>query len=363
MRKTPLFVGLAVLWGAALWAHPITLDGLTDDWTGTPPVFANTFKIDSTAGEAIWRDAADDDLGDGDYTYPLGIEGVPFLGTEADLVEFRATDNPDSGYLYFLIRLQDFDVQWKPIVVLTLDLDHTWGSGQIWLAQNADYWVDSLVLWEYTVVVWDGWVKVMDSGWNDLTDSLCGAVFNADNDVIEVRVHVNENWALPPWEMGGAYYGLAVGLQDFGNFREVDSVASDWHGGGGVGEGEGGIDWVDPDVYDLGFATDQVNDLNTYVYDTASGFWQPAVLRAASTRYIPHPVPEVGPACTCGDLNNDGVVDPMDLVFMTAYFFQGGPAPQYPECADVDGSGAFDKADIAYLANYLFTGGPAPNCP
>ncbi len=69
------------------------------------------------------------------------------------------------------------------------------------------------------------------------------------------------------------------------------------------------------------------------------------------------------PPCTCGDLNNDGTVDPMDLVYMTAYFFQGGPAPQYPACADVDGSGTFDKADIAYLANYLFMNGPAPDCP
>ncbi len=69
------------------------------------------------------------------------------------------------------------------------------------------------------------------------------------------------------------------------------------------------------------------------------------------------------PPCTCGDLNNDGTVDPMDLVYMTAYFFQGGPAPQYPNCADVDGSGTFDKADIAYLANYLFMNGPAPACP
>ncbi len=69
------------------------------------------------------------------------------------------------------------------------------------------------------------------------------------------------------------------------------------------------------------------------------------------------------PSCTCGDLNGDGTVDPMDLVYMTAYFFQGGPAPAYPTCADVDGSGTFDKADIAYLANYLFLNGSAPACP
>ncbi len=360
MKRVLLAAGLLVLAGG-LNAHPVTLDGLANDWTGTPPALANTFRMDTVAGEALWNDAAGDDLGDGDYAYPLGVEGVPFLGSEADLLEFRVTDDPDSGYLYYLFRLGDFDQQWKPILVLTLDLDHLYGSGQQWVAQNADYWVDSLVLWEYTIVIWDGWVKVMDAGWNDLTDSLCAAVFNPDSNLIEVRVHVNENWALPPWEMGGAYYGLMVGLQDYGNFREVDSVASEWHGGGGVGLGEGGIDWVDPDVYDLAFATDQVNDLNSYVYDTTTNQWQPAVLRATSTQFIPHPLPHE--ACLCGDLNGDGTVDPQDLVFMTAYFFQDGPAPANPACADVDGNGAFEKADIAYLANYLFLKGPAPACP
>ncbi len=362
MKRLAL-MALVLIGIGPLAAHPIAVDGLDNDWTGTAPVFSNTFRVDSTAGEAIWNDAANDDLGDGDYTYPLGVEGTPFLGTEADLLEFRVTDDPDSNYLYYLFRLNDFDVQWKPILVLTLDLDHVYGSGQIWLAQNADYWLDSLVFWEYTIVVWDGWVKVMDAGWNDLTDTLCKAVFNPDSNVIEVRVHVNENWALPPWEVGGAYYGLAVGLQDYGNFREVDSVASDWHGGGGVGQGDGGIDWVDPDVYDLAFTTDQENDLNTYVYDTTDYLWQCAVLRATSTQYIPHPVPQSGPSCLCGDLNGDGTVDPMDLVYMTAYFFQEGPGPADPLCADVDGSGTFDEADIAYLANYLFLNGPEPSCP
>jgi hypothetical protein len=73
-------------------------------------------------------------------------------------------------------------------------------------------------------------------------------------------------------------------------------------------------------------------------------------------------------ACSsCGDANSDGAFDISDVVFVIAYIFAGGPAPE--DCvipngmADANGDGAVDISDAVYLIEYIFTGGPAPHCP
>lgn len=356
LKRLLLIFGLS----GVVFAHQIIVDGLDNDWTGTPAGI-DSFTVDTSAGEAIWQDALDDDLGDGDYTYPT--DSI-FRGTEADLTELRVTDLPDSSYLYLLIRIKDFDFNWKPIVVLTLDLDHVYGSGQVWVPQNADYHVDSLIFWEFSIVIWDGWVKVFDSGWNDVTGPNSMAFFNPDSNLIEVRIDLS-TWTIKPWDLGGAYYSIMVGLQDFGNFREVDDTASQWQGGGGVGFGEDHPDWVDPDVYDLGFVSsiDQANDLNTYVYNPINpDLSHPATLRPTSTRFIPHPLPHQ--ACVCGDLDNNGIVDYYDLLYLSDYLYYSGPYPVVdPSCADENGDGTLDSKDVVYLANYLYQSGPPPVCP
>jgi parallel beta-helix repeat protein len=66
----------------------------------------------------------------------------------------------------------------------------------------------------------------------------------------------------------------------------------------------------------------------------------------------------------CGDANGDGAVDISDAVYLIAYIFSGGPAPQ-PLCSgDATGDGFVDISDAVYLIAYIFSGGPAPvsNC-
>lgn len=73
----------------------------------------------------------------------------------------------------------------------------------------------------------------------------------------------------------------------------------------------------------------------------------------------------VGDACdiVCGDANGNGAVNVLDLNFLVAYFFNGGPAPINPQAADVNQSGNLNVLDMNYLVAFFFNGGPAPTCP
>jgi len=61
-----------------------------------------------------------------------------------------------------------------------------------------------------------------------------------------------------------------------------------------------------------------------------------------------------------GDLNRDGTVDIVDIVFAVNYLFEEGPPPDPPPAGDVDGDCYTTLADIIYLINYVFWMGPAP---
>ena len=83
---------------------------------------------------------------------------------------------------------------------------------------------------------------------------------------------------------------------------------------------------------------------------------------------VPTTLWETGGACwpvemfqyICGDANFDGMVNVGDIVFIIAYVFTGGPAPD-PYCqGDVNGNGHVQVDDAVYLINYIFKGGSPP---
>jgi hypothetical protein len=70
----------------------------------------------------------------------------------------------------------------------------------------------------------------------------------------------------------------------------------------------------------------------------------------------------IGDACevVCGDTNRDGQANVGDAVYMIAYVFKGGPAPD-PVCSgDANGDGQPNVGDAVYLIAYVFNGGPPP---
>jgi len=64
---------------------------------------------------------------------------------------------------------------------------------------------------------------------------------------------------------------------------------------------------------------------------------------------------------TCGDANNDGIVNVGDVVYLINYLYKNGPTPLPTTCAgDCTGDGIVNVGDVVYLINYLFKGGPTP---
>lgn len=61
-----------------------------------------------------------------------------------------------------------------------------------------------------------------------------------------------------------------------------------------------------------------------------------------------------------GDANGDGIVNVADAVFLIAYVFKNGLAPQPMIAGDVNCDGNVNVADAVYLVNFIFKGGPPP---
>jgi PKD repeat protein len=76
--------------------------------------------------------------------------------------------------------------------------------------------------------------------------------------------------------------------------------------------------------------------------------------------------PEEGPVIRTihyfirGDVNDDGVIDISDIVYLLNYLFINGPAPDPLWLGDATCEGVIDASDLVYLLNYLFAHGPAP---
>lgn len=69
----------------------------------------------------------------------------------------------------------------------------------------------------------------------------------------------------------------------------------------------------------------------------------------------------INPAqAACGDADGNGIVNISDAIYLIAYVFSGGPAPNPVVVGDVDCSGIVNISDVVYLITYVFNGSPAP---
>jgi len=71
----------------------------------------------------------------------------------------------------------------------------------------------------------------------------------------------------------------------------------------------------------------------------------------------------IGPAYLCGDANADLAVNIIDITYIIAYLYNGGPAPLPLDAADVNASGDVNIIDITALIAYLYDSGSEPTCP
>ena len=90
----------------------------------------------------------------------------------------------------------------------------------------------------------------------------------------------------------------------------------------------------------------------TFYVDDGTGLEDTAEVVVNVYPYIPPPKE--------GDLNRDGIVDIVDIVYLTNYLFEDGPPADPPAAGDINGDCYITIADVVYLINYVFKMGPAP---
>jgi len=72
----------------------------------------------------------------------------------------------------------------------------------------------------------------------------------------------------------------------------------------------------------------------------------------------------IGDVCDwiCGDSDNNGKLNLLDVVYTINYLYKGGPAPDVPASVDANGDLSMNLLDVIYLINYLYKGGLEPIC-
>lgn len=65
----------------------------------------------------------------------------------------------------------------------------------------------------------------------------------------------------------------------------------------------------------------------------------------------------------CSDVNSDGRINILDIIFLINLKYKDGPLPDIPEFADLNNDSSLDILDIIYLLNYIYKDGPQPICP
>jgi hypothetical protein len=61
-----------------------------------------------------------------------------------------------------------------------------------------------------------------------------------------------------------------------------------------------------------------------------------------------------------GDVNDDHIVNLLDITYLIAYLYQGGPPPVRINNGDPNGDCTINILDVSYLISYLYLSGPAP---
>jgi len=72
----------------------------------------------------------------------------------------------------------------------------------------------------------------------------------------------------------------------------------------------------------------------------------------------------IGDICEylCGDANNDGTVNILDITFLISFLYKEGPVPESDWASDPNGDGTVNILDITSLISYLYKDGSAPMC-
>ena len=65
----------------------------------------------------------------------------------------------------------------------------------------------------------------------------------------------------------------------------------------------------------------------------------------------------------CADINSDGKINILDIIYLVDLKYKEGPLPDIVEFSDLNNDSFINILDIIYLLNYIYKDGPQPVCP
>jgi len=288
-----------VLIAEPIKGHSIKVDKNIRDWIGVPSEQENTATVNN--GEFIWKDAKDDDTGNGHYTYPTNKA----LKKGCDLKEFRVTF--DDNNLYLLIKADRPGDFWAPYRIIGIDTDGAKGGkgGTQVLAEGdmddvgpdrgsyGEIKVAPELACEYVIGIYNSYKgRVWEAGKEGAVKLIARKEAQPD-DTKGFKVD-DCNWSSVevaiPWKLlGGVPYGqtwrfiVGIGQQDNDTFREIEKDASEWRGGGGESSD---IFGPDPDVYDIASPDRKTQEFELRGYDPQSDPGDPEGFATITKSYL-----------------------------------------------------------------------------
>jgi carbohydrate-binding DOMON domain-containing protein len=191
---------------------------------------------------ATWEDPANDDTGDGDYTYPTN-EAFGEMG-QADILSFAI--ERENGDMVFTFTMRNLVDPWNvgnrlTMVAVAIDTEE---GGDAELRRNANALLERPS--EYQIFAAGETVQVIDAE-SEPVDVGATVVTDVAANTIRISVPIASiDGAASDWR-----FTAAAGLQDdygaggLGDFREVKVEAEEWRGGGGDDLA------IDPNIYDV----------------------------------------------------------------------------------------------------------------
>jgi len=120
-----------------------------------------------------------------------------------------------------------------------------------------------------------------------------------------------------------------------------------------------------PEFYEYTDISDTSFTIPDTLLDVTIYYWR---VKAApdfgyGSEWQEHPFQFLARQFTYGDVNEDGIINSADVVYLINYLFKGGNPPvPVLDAGDTNCDGIVNSADVTYLINFLFKGGPQPDC-
>ncbi len=259
------------------------------------------------------------------------------------------------------------------------------GSGNVYVTGCSD---GSGTWWDYATIKYDSWGNQLwvrrYTGLGEFADDVpCAIALDASNDV-NVTGYSRHNWCVP---YNGDYAtvkydssGNQLWARRYEGTLELDDEAR------AMAVGSSGSVYVTGRV-DYSYDSGVLGDYGTVGYDSegnelwfqrynggAEGFDEAKAIAAddfgnvyvtgysmddnthkdwVTIKYV---------QALRGDAARDGAIDIQDVIYIIAYLYENGSAPQPLEVGNVNCDETMDVCDVVYLINYVLKDGPSPDC-